>query len=91
MLDVVAMVAETPRCPYCGTSFQRSTMRGGRSTSATLDRVLPDSGYTLGNIVVACHLCNSLKGSHTPATLRAFAERIEDVMRGTHGQDKRSE
>lgn len=79
--DVTAMYEATPLCPYCGVVLRRSSMVGGHPASPTLDRVIPAAGYTLGNVVVACHKCNARKADWTPAELRVMADLIEKVMR----------
>lgn len=77
--DVKALLDAGWECAYCG--IQVGSYTGGtRPTSVTLDRVLPDLGYVPGNVVLACHACNCAKSEHTPATLRAWAERIEAVI-----------
>lgn len=66
-------------CVYCGS--QVGTFTGGlRAQSATLDRLIPELGYTPDNTVLACHACNSAKAEHTPASLRAWADRIETII-----------
>jgi hypothetical protein len=66
-------------CVYCDS--QVGTFTGGqRAQSATLDRLIPELGYTPANTVLACHSCNSAKSEHTPATLRAWADRIEAII-----------
>lgn len=79
--DVEAMVAGDRRCAYCGcVTMHRGGRQGGAPNSMTLDRILPDRGYTLGNVVLACHRCNSEKSGYTPQGLRAMATRIEAIM-----------
>ena len=67
-------------CVYCGTpvgSFKAPM----RPNSATLDRLNPERGYTTDNVVLACHRCNALKGEHTPESLRAWADKIENIIK----------
>ena len=63
-------------CEYCQTPVG-SFAGGQRPNSATLDRLIPDAGYTRENTVLACHRCNCMKSEHTPTSLRQWAMRIE--------------
>jgi hypothetical protein len=78
-VDVKRLLDAGWECAYCDTPLG-SYVGGTRPLSVTLDRVLPELGYVPGNVVLACHTCNSAKSEHTPATLRAWAERIEAVI-----------
>ena len=78
--DVKALFDQGWFCVYCDTPLGSYA---GRLTpqTVTLDRLIPERGYTPDNIVLACHACNCAKAEHTPATLRAWADRIEAVIR----------
>lgn len=67
-------------CVYCSTPVGTFTGRGARPFSATVDRLTPSLGYTPGNTVIACHRCNSTKAEHTPATLRAWADKLDALI-----------
>jgi hypothetical protein len=56
-------------CPCCGEAMKVSSRKGGKPTSPTLDRLIPEHGYVPGNVVWLCRACNMLKGETTPATL----------------------
>lgn len=78
--DVQALLDAGWICAYCTTPI--GSFAGGlQPLSATLDRLIPERGYTPDNIVLACHRCNGQKGEHTPATMRAWADRIDAVIR----------
>lgn len=66
-------------CIYCESPIGSFT-GGTHPLSATLDRLIPELGYTPQNIVLACHKDNAAKSEHTPASLRAWADRIETVI-----------
>lgn len=66
-------------CVYCDSPIGSYT-GGTHPLSATLDRLIPELGYTPSNIALACHRCNAAKSEHTPASLRAWADRIESVI-----------
>lgn len=78
--DVKALLDRGWYCSYCGVPLGSYA---GRMTphTLTLDRLIPSEGYTPDNTVLACHRCNCEKAEHTPATLRAWADRIDAVIR----------
>lgn len=78
--DVDALLTHGWECIYC-LSPVGSFTGGQRAQSVTVDRLIPELGYTPDNIVIACHQCNCSKAEHTPASLRAWADRIEEVIR----------
>ncbi|MDR1572389.1 MAG: HNH endonuclease [Clostridiales Family XIII bacterium] len=51
-------------CQYCGKTVDWSDRRGGEG--GTYDRIDPDGGNAIDNIVVCCRLCSSEKGGRTP-------------------------
>ena len=62
-------------CPVCGVTMLPATgVRGGSSSSPTLDRIIGDKGYVLGNIAVICKGCNSIKGKGSAEEHRRIAE-----------------
>ncbi len=67
-------------CIYCETPVGTFTGRGARPFSATVDRLIPSAGYTAANTVIACHRCNSTKAEHTPASLRAWADKLDAII-----------
>lgn len=73
-------------CIYCGTALG-SYQGGQRRQTITLDRLIPSLGYTPCNVELACHQCNTSKAEHTPATLRAWADRIEAVIQNRHNPE----
>ena len=78
--DVKALLDAGWTCAYCDAPL--GSFAGGiQPLTITLDRVIPDLGYTPHNTVLCCHACNCAKAEHTPATLRAWADRIEAVLR----------
>lgn len=77
--DVQALLDQGWFCVYCDAPVGTFSA-GTRPNSATLDRLLPQLGYTRRNTVLCCHQDNCTKGDHTPATLRAWADRIETVI-----------
>jgi hypothetical protein len=77
--DVHALMESSDTCIYCGVQVGRFT-GATRPASASLDRLIPELGYTPANIVLACTSCNAAKAGHTPASLRAWADKIEAII-----------
>lgn len=50
------------RCPVLGTALR---VGGGTDSSPSLDRVIPELGYTRGNVIVVSGRVNRLKSDAT--------------------------
>lgn len=61
-----------PCCPILGLPLQRKAGRGGGDASPSLDRIVPEKGYVVGNIAVISNRANRIKSN-------ASAEEIERV------------
>jgi hypothetical protein len=79
----VKKVFEPGVCVYCtrrvvfGTS--RTSPSYERRLAGSLDKIVPELGYVIGNVALACMSCNQRKSDMSPDFLRALAERIEQV------------
>ena len=60
-------------CPVLGIKLEKTSGQPGAS-SPSLDRVVPEKGYTKGNVKVISHRANSLKGNATADELIAIAK-----------------
>jgi hypothetical protein len=70
---VQALVPSDQRCPITGALFERSGGKVG-PRSPSLDRVVPELGYVLGNVKVISYLANTMKQDCTdPDVLRRLA------------------
>lgn len=58
------------KCPILGCDL---TWGGLQSTSASIDRIVPELGYVPNNIQVVSHLANRMKNSATTEQLLRFA------------------
>lgn len=58
--DVLSIL--TVECPCCKQTMECG---GEQSNSPTVDRINNDNGYTLQNIWIICHSCNSIKRNLT--------------------------
>ena len=80
-LDWLEAHMADPRCYICGTLVDSSGGRGRRSgfrkESLSLDRVIPDLGYTDTNVRLACGNCNRIKDNGTAAQHRAIADAVD--------------
>ncbi|MDC1157737.1 hypothetical protein OAU07_07245 [Alphaproteobacteria bacterium] len=62
------------RCPILGMTMQ---FGGDRDNSPSLDRLIPERGYVIGNVKWVSKLANSIKSDRTPEELRKIANWIE--------------
>jgi len=62
-------------CPVLGIPLFRNT-GGNKPTgnSPSVDRIIPELGYTKGNIQIISHRANVMKNDAKPEELRKFAE-----------------
>ena len=62
------------RCPVFGIRLRRTAgKRGSRDTSPSLDRIVPERGYTPSNTIVVSTRANRAKNDLTVAEMRALA------------------
>lgn len=59
-------------CPCCGVEMERAN--GGRRTSPSLDKLVPELGYTQQNAIWICDRCNVIKQDTTPDELYRLAD-----------------
>ena len=70
-------------CAYCDVPMALHHDGTLPRDLATLDRIVPGSEggtYAETNVTLCCLNCNRHKRSHTPATLRRMADRIDRLM-----------
>lgn len=63
-------------CPCCGADM---TEFGPREHAPTLDRIIPEDGYTVANTIILCSRCNRWKSDmhlRDLERLRAFVARV---------------
>jgi hypothetical protein len=61
-------------CPILGIKLEKGGPISERDSSPSLDRLVPELGYTLDNVSIICHRANRLKSNGTAAELRAIAD-----------------
>lgn len=65
-------------CPILGIPLTRNLgNHGGTSSSASLDKIIPELGYVKGNVQVISLLANNMKSNATKEQLLLFAEWIK--------------
>jgi hypothetical protein len=65
-------------CPILGIQLFVSSTDAPCANSPTIDRLVPELGYVVGNINVISHRANRLKNSATPQELRLIADWMEN-------------
>ena len=75
-LDVdYLMSIYTDRCPVFGVKFIRKKDRMDDSPwSPTVDRIIPELGYTRGNVIVVCRRANDIKSDATVNDIQQVAD-----------------
>lgn len=73
---LVSILPDDMRCPILDTEME---FGGGeeRSTSPSVDRLIPEKGYVKGNVAWVSMLANSVKSEKTSTELRMIADWIE--------------
>lgn len=70
-------------CPILGIKMVKSTGKS-KPNSPTLDRVIPELGYTKGNIQVISRKANMMKSDATYEELSKFAEWVNKFLKETN-------
>jgi len=81
--DIAAMVGDG-RCPVFGTPYSLRSSHGpngGSDDSATLDRFVPDRGYTTENCAVISKRANNIKSNATIQQIRHLLTWMEGVTK----------
>lgn len=65
------------RCPILGIEFD--LLGVDKTRCASLDKVVPEKGYTKNNIIIISHRANSLKRDGTVQELRLLVEFLEKL------------
>ena len=69
-------------CEYCNRKLDfRLTRSDPRWSAPSLDRVIPNIGYTPDNTVVCCYRCNAVKNNASPEELLALAVAVERIVK----------
>lgn len=70
-------IPENGCCPITNQPFERGDGQVG-PRSMTLDRIIPELGYVIGNVLIVSHLANTIKQNCTePEVFRRVAEYVE--------------
>lgn len=67
-------------CPILNIPLTRNLgAHGGTSSSASVDRIIPELGYVRGNIQVISLLANNMKSSASVEQLKQFAKWVQET------------
>jgi hypothetical protein len=67
-------------CPVLGIPLTRNMgNHGGTTSSATIDRIVPEKGYVKGNIQVMSMLANNMKANASKEQLLKFANWVKET------------
>jgi hypothetical protein len=67
------------RCPLLGIKIE-STEEKNSPNNPSLDKIIPEKGYTKGNVWVISNRANTLKNDATLSELKLLVERLEEVL-----------
>lgn len=71
-------------CPLCFGSFAARRLTQSKKSfeqnSLSFDCVIPERGYTRGNVMVICYSCNAKKSNSSPDWFRRVMDAIESRM-----------
>lgn len=73
------MLINNPNCNCCGKALCFTYSRKSRlePDSPTIDRVNNSRGYTLDNVAIICHRCNSIKNNRSASDLLESAKALD--------------
>lgn len=67
-------------CPILGIPLTRNLgQHGGTTSSASLDRIVPELGYVSGNVQVVSLLANNMKSNANVEQLKKFAAWVQET------------
>lgn len=72
-------IFDTGKCERCGMIFQPGN-DSLRNYSPTLDRLIPNKGYVVGNIAVLCHDCNRRKQDMSVEEMKDLIRWVENKI-----------
>jgi len=72
----------TDKCPIFGTDFRYGQNRGVQPTSPSLDRIRPELGYVVGNVIIISSKANSIKSAYGSKELYMVADWLYKIEKG---------
>jgi len=72
---IMGWIERTPACPCCQFPIDYGYKGLGQKNdrSPSIDRIIPNLGYVIGNVALICWRCNNLKRDATPDELETIA------------------
>lgn len=81
-IEVADIIIPT-HCPILGMEMANHIGEGSaQNNSPSIDRIIPELGYTKGNIQIISHKANVMKANATPVELLIFAKYILEKYNG---------
>ena len=72
------------KCPIFGVPLEVSHGGSASPNSASIDRIIPEWGYTKGNVIVISHRANTIKHNASPSELglvyRFFRDKHHELV-----------
>lgn len=69
-------------CPILGMELARNDLASDKSSSPSIDRLVPELGYIKGNVRVVSKLANSMKSNATREQIEMFCKNVIPYMGG---------
>jgi len=71
-------IFDNKRCEHCNTILIYNKKQSKRQdNSFSIDRIIPEKGYVIGNVAILCNKCNIIKSFGTPDEHRSIANWME--------------
>ena len=67
------------KCPALGIEFKQGVNGKPIDSSPSLDRILPELGYTKGNVQIVCNLANKIMQNATPDQVIQVGEYFKKI------------
>lgn len=77
---VIGLFENTKVCPICKKQLKCGKDSRPALSSPTLDRLIPEKGYTSNNVYILCYRCNRLKDNGTSLEHRRIADWIDEKI-----------
>jgi hypothetical protein len=74
-------IYEIGKCNCCQIELEHTIgTKSINTNSYTIDRIVPENGYTINNVTILCHKCNEIKNNATPDQLFQIANWYQNKL-----------